>query len=324
MNWKQLQQQSEQFQLQLLQVNKRQKQQQAIEQQILHAERNIDSYERQLEEVRRQLNKMDQFSFVNLFRTWTGKQSELLEQKFDVAATKELKLIESQLMLEDLQHDLMTTLNKIKAMNVPYIQQQLEKIKSQKEIWLMQHAPKIAKRLNDLAEQKLFAKQLKTEILEAIDAGNKALHTLTAASRSLADAKSYSTWDTFFGGGLIVTALKHEKLDQSNTSIHKAQIALQRFQNELLDIQNMSKKSLEIEVDGFVKFADYFFDDIFSAWSVHSKIATAADQMRRVLDDISNTLYELETKLAYTSEREQEIEEQQQAILQTQDETLFF
>ena len=324
MNWEQLQQQSDQFQLQLLQANKLKKQQHAIEQQILNAKRNIESYEKQLAELKKQLNKMDKFSFVNLFRTWTGKQSELLEQKLDVAATKELKLIEAQLMLEDLQDDLINTIHKINAINEPYIQQNLEKLTTQKEIWLMQHAPKIAKRLNDLVEQKLFAKQLKTEIIEAIEAGKIALNILTAASRKLADAKSFSTWDTFFGGGFIVTALKHEKLDQSNSSIHEAQIALQRFQNELLDIQNMSKKSLEIEVDGFVKFADYFFDDIFSAWSVHSKIATAADQMRRVQDDISNTLYELETKLAVTSEREQEIEEQQQAILQTQDESLFF
>lgn len=324
MNWEQLQQQSDQFQLQLLQANKLKKQQHAIEQQILNAKRNVESYEKQLAELKNQLNKMDKFSFVNLFRTWTGKQSELLEQKLDVAATKELKLIEAQLMLEDLQDDLINTIHKINAINEPYIQQNLEKLTTQKEIWLMQHAPKIAKRLNDLAEQKLFAKQLKTEIIEAIEAGKIALNILTAASRKLADAKSFSTWDTFFGGGFIVTALKHEKLDQSNSSIHEAQIALQRFQNELLDIQNMSKKSLEIEVDGFVKFADYFFDDIFSAWSVHSKIATAADQMRRVQDDISNTLYELEAKLAVTSEREQEIEGQQQAILQTQDESLFF
>ena len=66
-----------------------------------------------------------------------------------------------------------------------------------------------------------------------------------------------------FGGGLIATHLKHDALDESENYLHNAQIALQRFQNELLDVQDMSTKSLAVETDGFVKFADYFFDDIF-------------------------------------------------------------
>ena len=61
-----------------------------------------------------------------------------------------------------------------------------------------------------------------------------------------------------FGGGLIATHLKHDALDQSENYLHSAQIALQRFHNELLDVQEMSTKSLHVETDGFVKFADYF------------------------------------------------------------------
>ncbi|MCY1182223.1 hypothetical protein D9M73_227730 [compost metagenome] len=58
----------------------------------------------------------------------------------------------------------------------------------------------------------------------------------------------------------------------------------------------MSTKSLHIETDGFVKFADYFFDDIFSAWSVHSKISTAREQVSRVQDDVHNTIWRLQDK----------------------------
>ncbi|MEO4052515.1 hypothetical protein AAFN87_03585 [Solibacillus sp. CAU 1738] len=324
MNWQQLQQQHETLQLQLLSAEKLKKQQQALERQILHTESEIEKLTQQLNKTRQQLNKMEKFSFVNLFRNWTGKQSELLEEKLDVVATKELKLIETQLIREDLQDDLVDTMFKINAINEQYIQQELEKLTRQKEYWLMQHAPQVAKQLNALIEQELLVKQLKTEIHEAIDAGKQASITLTDAAKSLSDAKSFSTWDTFFGGGFIVTAMKHDKLDKSNAYIHQAQIALQRFQNELLDIQNMSQKSTTIEVDGFVKFADYFFDDIFSAWSVHSKIATATDQIRRVLDDISNTIFELKTKLALAVEKEQEIDDQKRAILKTEDPSLFF
>lgn len=66
-----------------------------------------------------------------------------------------------------------------------------------------------------------------------------------------------------FGGGIIATHLKHDALNHSENYIHSAQIALQRFHNELLDVHVMSTKTLQIETDGFVKFADYFFDDLF-------------------------------------------------------------
>ncbi len=53
----------------------------------------------------------------------------------------------------------------------------------------------------------------------------------------------------FFGGGLIATHLKHDALDKTESYLHNAQIALQRFQNELLDVQDMATKSLHIETD---------------------------------------------------------------------------
>lgn len=324
MEWKELQQQYTDYQMRLLAIEKLTKQKQAIEQQIRRAQRDIESYEQQLFEARKQLNKLDQFSFVQLFHKWTGKYDELLEEQFGVVATKELKLIESQLMYEDLQHDLNALCDKLRGADEQAIIQQIEKLTRKKELWLMQHAPKQAEILNELLEQELYAKQLKKEIIEAQTAGKDAMRALTDAVECLVKAKSYSTWDTFLGGGLIVTAMKHEKLNHSEAYIHKAQIALQRFHNELLDIQNLQHKAFTVEVDGFVKFADYFFDDIFSAWSIHSKIATSIEQLSRVQDDVANTQLMLENKLSYLLEKEKDIAKQRENIFSKDDESLFF
>ena len=90
----------------------------------------------------------------------------------------------------------------------------------------MQHAPHLAKKMTEIAEQELLYKQLIIEINEAIEAGNDALSALTDAGYALHEAESYSTWDTFLGGGFMATALKHEKLGETNSSLHLAQIAL--------------------------------------------------------------------------------------------------
>ena len=309
------QQQLQICKMQIRTLEKLRKQQATIESQIKHTEVDIENYERDLKEARKKLNKLEGFSFVNVFRTWTGKQQELLEERMDVIATKELKLIEAQLMHEDLKDDLVDTIYKINAINEPYLVDQIKQLEQKIQIYYMANNPTIAAKLDENIEQQYLVQQLLTEIHEAIAAGKEAQHKLVEAAQALHKAKDYSTWDTFLGGGLIATALKHEKLDKSNSYLHSAQIALQRFQNELLDIQEMKHGTLEIDTDGFVKFADYFFDDIFSEWSIHSKISTAMDQITRVLDDVSNTLLELDRKLAVAEQKKGELLEEKDKML---------
>ncbi|WP_339194793.1 hypothetical protein MKY27_09985 [Solibacillus sp. FSL R5-0449] len=324
MGWQQLQQQSEQYQLQLLEAEKLNKKIESLDQQIQHAEQDMNRHERDLQKTRQQLNKLESFSFVNLFRGWSGKKDELIEESMDQVAVIELKLVEAQLTFKDLQEDRVQLEQQLSKINVSTVREQLKKIEDEKQVWLMSNAPAAAKELTGIIEQELLCKQLKTEIHEAIDAGKQAFNKLTDAGSKLQDAKSYSTWDTFLGGGFIATALKHDKLEETNGYLHEAQMALQRFQNELLDIKEMRQSTLEVHTDGFVMFTDYFFDNIFTDWSVHSKITTAIDQLLRVQDDVANTLRDLKQKLSITIEKEEALQVEKQSILNADDQSLFF
>ena len=324
MEWQELQQQAKKYRLQLLELDKLMKKKINVERLIKHAQLEIEKYTADLKQARKQLDKLEGFSFINLFREWSGKKDELLEQNLDRVAVTELKLVETQLMLKDLQDDLVDLIQKINAINELYVEQQLQKINEQKQLYLMKHAPQVAEKLTALTEQELLCKQLIIEIQEAIDAGARARSTLTDAGYVLNEASNYSIWDTFLGGGLIATALKHEKLDESNSQLHVAQIALQRFSNELLDIKDLRQEAIKIEPDGFVKFTDFFFDNIFTDWSIHSKITTSLNQISRVQDDVRNTLNELEQKLTLTIQKEAEILRQKEEILGANGQSLFF
>lgn len=295
------------YKKQLKALEKLKKQKELIDGQICHAEEDIAKHELSLREARKRLNKLENFSFVNVFRTWTRKQDELLEDGYGQMAERELRLIETQLIYEDLKDAVIDIIYKINAINESFIWGQVEKLENKIQLYYMAHEPEIASELNELVEQELLVQQLIVEITEALEAGRIARESLIEASDALNTASGYSTWDTFFGGGVLATALKHQELDKSNSYIHRAQKALQHFQNELLDIQEMRQDTLEIETDGFVKFADYFFDDIFSAWSVHSKIATSTSQVGRVLDDVVNTMRELKEKLAKAEDKKRQL-----------------
>ncbi|MGE7093085.1 hypothetical protein ACQKII_16840 [Lysinibacillus sp. NPDC048646] len=316
MEWQQLQKEQEMIHAQLRNASRLREQKLLIEGQIDHAQQEIYNHSTALDHIRSRLDKLEGFSFMNMLRTWTGQQEELRTEKIDKAAILELKIKEAKNIQQDLTEDLGQVHAKLTQINEHQLQEALSQLNAKKKGYLQLHAPEKAQRLEQLANEEMLTKQLMIEIKEAEEAGDVALTKLGQAAASLHSASGYSTWDTFFGGGLIATHLKHDALDKTESYLHNAQIALQRFQNELLDVQDMSNKSLHVETDGFVKFADYFFDDIFSAWSVHSKISTAREQVSRVQDDVHNTVWRLQDKHNKALEYLASLQEEKVTMLQ--------
>lgn len=316
MEWQQLQTEQETLQGQLRNANRLREQRFLIEGQIEHAQQEITKHSTEHNQIRMKLDKLEGFSFMNMIRTWTGQQDDLRAEKIDKAAILELKIKEAEKMLKDLTFDFEQVNQRLKQINEQQLQEALNILHIKKKSYLQLHEPEVAQKIEQLANEEFITKQLISEIQEAEDAGDIALTKLGQAAASLHSASGYSTWDTFFGGGLIATHLKHDALDKTENYLHSAQIALQRFHNELLDVQDMSTKSLQIETDGFVKFADYFFDDIFSAWSVHSKISTAREQVSRVQDDVHNTVRRLQEKHNRALEYLETLQMEKKEILQ--------
>lgn len=314
MQWQQMQARYITLKNQLEQLAKYQKQKKLLDGQITYAKQQITGYEEQLHAIRERLEKNEQFSFLTFVRSLAGRKQRIMEESLSEAMTVELKLIETQLMLEDLQDDQVDVVYKINAIHEPHILAELTALEQQKYDWLTEHESPLAAKLNELTEEYASLKRLCTEMEEAYEAAEQAIEPLEKAIDSLKTAQSYSTWDTFFGGGFIVTALKHDKIEASEGHLHQVQIALQRLQNELADIEAWHRLSYKIDIDGFVKFADFIFDDIFSAWSVHTKLATSVEQLKRVQDDIYNTKFYLASKMKETSARLKAIEQEEQQI----------
>jgi hypothetical protein len=97
------------------------------------------------------------------------------------------------------------------------------------------------------------------------------------------------------GGGLLATAVKHSRLDDAKAHAQRAGDACRRFAKELVDV-NM-RLSSTIEIDGFVKFADYFFDNLFTDWAVQSKIGNALEQAKLQAQEIDSLLARIEAEL---------------------------
>ena len=145
-----------------------------------------------------------------------------------------------------------------------------------------------ADKILQLEERIVIQKNQKKEIGEAISAGSRALSYAESILSSLDSAESWGTWD-LFGGGLISDIAKHSHLDDAQNKVQNLQSELRRFKTELADVT--IDADVQVNIDGFLRFADYFFDGLFADWTVLDKIGQSKSS-------IHNTRYQIETVIS--------------------------
>ncbi|MFX0186088.1 MAG: hypothetical protein ACFE95_23640, partial [Candidatus Hodarchaeota archaeon] len=101
-------------------------------------------------------------------------------------------------------------------------------------------------------------------------------YNLDEALQLLGSAASYSTWDTFFGGGLFVDSIKHSRMADARNYVHQAQNAIQLAKRELPELP-FGVGGAHVEEISF--FWDGFMDNIFSDFSSRGKIQRSRESV---------------------------------------------
>jgi hypothetical protein len=125
------------------------------------------------------------------------------------------------------------------------------------------------------------------EIAEAVNAGNEALYHLEKARDLLNGAKNWGIVD-IFGGGLFTTMLKRSKMSDAQSEIEQSKVAMDRLKEELSDIRNFPQ--VDLDMDSFLGFADYFFDGVLADWFTQSKINDARAQVDEAIAEVEGIL----------------------------------
>lgn len=125
------------------------------------------------------------------------------------------------------------------------------------------------------------------ELDEAVAAGDTAHKTVSEIKTMLDKAVNMGEWD-LFGGGMLPDIMKHGYLDEAQGLVEKLQTELRRFKTELADVQ--FDADFRINEDGFLRFADYFFDGFFVDLASLRKIEKSRDYVLSVKRDLENVL----------------------------------
>lgn len=125
------------------------------------------------------------------------------------------------------------------------------------------------------------------EIRDAIRAGERALASLNEAQRQLKSAGNWGLVD-IFGGNTISGLMKHMKINNASRCIDDARRDLAYFRDELGDIRDI--ENLNVDIGGFLTFADFFFDGFVADIFVQSKIRKGREQVQEAIWRVEDIL----------------------------------
>ena len=241
------------------------------------------------------VDKLEGLSLTGLFYSVLGTKDERLEkerQEFLAAKLKYEVAVES---LEDAQQEVQRLCDEL----APFANAdaKYDHLISEKEKLLASAGDDRAEKLLALSEKLADLNSDRQELQEAIQAGQAALNSLQQVSSELGSAANWGTWDVL-GGGMISTMVKHSKIDSAKEHAHHAQRQLRRFQEELADADQRLQVSLEI--GGFSKFADFFFDGLIADWVVQSKIHEASSACSSTISRVTSAISECRRRLRET------------------------
>lgn len=229
-------------------------------------------------------------SLANYFYQVIGKLDDKLDQERREAYAAKVKLDAAERELAGIKSDIKYTQEQITEALVA--EARYKDALEAKRIQLKASGTLVADQILSLEEKIAALQAHMQEIREAISAGHRARGTADRILSELEDADDWNTWDMFGGGGIITHIAKHEHLDTAQELVSELQSNLRRFKTELTDIQ--INANMQVNIDGFLRFADYFFDGLFADWAVGDKISQSQESVSSTKGQINKILGKLD------------------------------
>ncbi len=135
------------------------------------------------------------------------------------------------------------------------------------------------------------------ELDEALAAVAQARRRVGEARERLGSAHSWGTYDTWFGGGLFSSMIKHERIDEADRAMGQVDAALETVRRELADVGVGPVGS--VGIDPLHRTLDVWFDNFLSDLGTQGRIKDAQGR----LDGLSAALDGAEQELDAPDDR---------------------
>jgi hypothetical protein len=109
----------------------------------------------------------------------------------------------------------------------------------------------------------------------------------------LGTAARWSTFDTYLDHGMVANAVKHDRIDQAAQAARTADERLAGLRTDLAQLGGSEPTAPRLQISAGFKFADIFFNNIFTDLAVGQQISDAQDNVDQSVQQVR----ELENRL---------------------------
>lgn len=243
----------------------------------------------ELEEIKKKeqldVEKLEGKSIKALFAAIAGNKEEKLSKERQEAYAATMKYDAAKRDLENIMEDLRYCQEELdKRMDC---EAEYEDLLEQKKTALKQEATQKANEIMLLEKDLATLEHEITELEEALDAGYKAFDLADKIVDELEEAHNLAEWDTFMDS-ILIDMQKHEHIHNAQDLIGDLRNELRHFKTELADVH--IDGNIQIEMDDFSEFADWFFDNIFTDWDIKEKIENSQVEAEDTRNQITGTI----------------------------------
>ena len=256
------------------------------------------------------VDKLEGKSIKALFATLAGNKEEKLSQERQEAYAAAMKYDAALRDLQGIMRDLEHCKNELEK--IEEIEEEYELLLEERKNSIKQEA---SRRTNEVLVLEKQMEDLSHEIVEleeALDVGYRAFDLVEHILNELREAHDLAEWDTFVDN-MFMDIQKHEHLHTAQDLIQDLRNELRRFKTELADVN--IEGEIQIEMDDFSKFADWFFDNIFTDWDIKDKIENSLSQADDTRGQITSTINLLKDMRDERMKRRIELEEDLEEVV---------
>lgn len=262
-----------------------------LEQERTDMQEEADHWLELLKNEQQDVEQLSRMSISNLFYTILGKKANELDEQQKEVVEATLKYEEAATTVTDMSREIINLEDMLRGLG--NLEAEYTLILQEKERLIHDTDSPMSQAIYEVVELIAEARAYLREVNEAITAGEGVLHSLYLAQDSLGSAGRWGAWD-MLGGGMLSTAIKHSRINDSREHIHDAQRRMRHFHKELKDIE----RHIEVHFDtgGILKFADFFFDGLIVDWVVQGRIRNSEEQVLAYNKKIAKIMEQLRTE----------------------------
>lgn len=220
----------------------------------------------------RDVDRLEGLSLSRVVVALRGSRAETLDRERAEANMARYRVAEAEARLATLERELAVV--DTRRGELATVPAQYATAIDDKERHILATGRPGARELMALAEERGRTEAELRELDEAARAADTAVQALAEVGRHLDSAGSWSAYDTFFGGGAIVSSFKHDRLDSAARAAAYADRCLAMLRTELADV-GLAAPLGNVSVDGLTRFVDVWFDNIFTDMAVRDRIKRA-------------------------------------------------